>query len=278
MVNLSQALQSLLVDALQFIPNLVVALITFVLTLLLAGPAARAMRRALALRIDEEGLLNLLTRFTRWSVIVIGVIIALQQVNFNVTGFLTGLGVVGLTIGFALQDIARNFVAGIILMIRQPFCVGDGVTVAGFSGTVLAVNPRDTVVKTWDGEMVVVPNINVFQNPISNFSRSQLRMRTIQIGLGYGQDAQSALALFLLTVESVPGVLDSPAPSVWADGLGNSTINLSARFWVDTKATNLFEVHSNVVLALNTAAEKAGIELPYPIQTVRLEQSQRAQA
>ncbi len=93
-------MQALLVRVLQFIPNLIVALITFIAALLVAGPAARAMRKALGRGIQEQGLLDLLARLVRWAIVSTGLIAALEQLNFNVTGFLAGLGVAGLTIGF----------------------------------------------------------------------------------------------------------------------------------------------------------------------------------
>lgn len=276
MTNLDAALQQLLVQALQFIPSLIVALVTFAVALLLARPAERAVRRALGLRITEKALLDLLAKLVRWAVIVVGLIAALEQVNFNLTGFLAGLGVAGLTIGFALQDITRNFVAGILLMVRQPFVIGDVVSAAGFVGTVTSVTARDTVIRTLDGEVVIVPNIRVFENPISNYTRSTERMRTIQVGLGYGQDAEHAMTVFLEAIYTVPGVLSEPAPTVWADALGDAAIALSVRFWVDTSASGLLQVHSDAVLALDAAARDAGIDLPYPIQTVRLEHHEPA--
>jgi len=255
--TLDEALQALLVRALQFIPSLIVALITFVAALLAAGPAARMVRRALSRRIEEQGLLDLLAKLVRWSIVVIGLTVALEQVNFNVTGFLAGLGVAGLTIGFALQDIARNFVAGILLMIRQPFVIGDGVSVAGFAGTIVAVNTRDTVIRTWDGEVVIIPNTKVFENPISNYTRSETRMRTVKIALSHGQDAHAMMALLSETIRGVPGVLETPPPSVWADDLTLITTSLTVRFWVNTKGSDLLQVHSDAIVALNAAVQRS---------------------
>ena len=261
-MNIDQAMQALLVRVLQFVPNLIVALLTFLAGLLLAGPAARGVRRALALRIHEAGLLDLLAKLVRWAVIVTGLVIALEQVSFNVTGFVAGLGIAGLTIGFALQDIARNFVAGILLMIRQPFVIGDDVSVAGFAGTVVAVNTRDTVIRTRDGEHVIVPNIRVFENPITNYTRSQHRMRTVKIGLEREQDRARTMAQLLETIRGVPGVLETPAPTVWADDLTGAAITVSVRFWVDSKVSEPLHVHSDAVLALEAAAVRAMQDLP----------------
>ena len=254
---MDNVLQSLAMSLVQFLPRLIVALLTFAAALLLAGPAARAVRRGLAWRMSNEQLLNALAKVTRWAVVTAGIVVALEQVNFNITGFLAGLGVAGLTIGFALQDITRNFVAGVLLMIRQPFVVGESVTAGGFSGTVEAITTRDTVIRTWDGELVTIPNTKVFEAPISNFTRSRKRMRTIKLGLSYEHDAERALELLRDAIRSVDGVLDEPAPSVWAESLGYSTMEITARFWVDTQAGDVLKVHSDAVLALERAAERA---------------------
>jgi small-conductance mechanosensitive channel len=170
-----------------------------------------------------------------------------------------------------LQDIARNFVAGILLLLQQPFNIGDAIQVTGYAGQVLDVNIRSTVVKTWDGEVVILPNADVYTSAITNYSVAVLRRRTVKIGLGYGEDVGQALRVFRETIGAVDGVLDDPALSVVAEELGDSSLVLAARFWVNQQTHSLLEVHSAVVTAIKEAAEREGIDLPYPIQTVRLE-------
>ncbi len=258
----------------EFIPHLIAALVTFGVTVLLSSAAARWTQRSLAQRDTDPELQELLCRVARWSVLILGTILALEQINFDVTSFLAGLGIAGFTIGFALQDIARNFVAGILLLIRQPFEIGDAVKVANsYNGKIVEINTRDTVIKTWDGERVILPNMEIFSNPIINYSNVQYRRRTVYIGLGYGEDPDMAIEAFLDAITRVEGVQEDPPPSVQAEELGNSTLQLAARFWVDQKAYGLFDVHSKVVIAIQKKADAAGIDLPYPIQTVRLEQA-----
>ncbi len=270
-MDLSGTFQELLQDALRFIPHLIAALITFAASLLLSGMAARWVRRAARVKIRDPETLQLLSRLTRWAVILVGTLVALEQVNFDVTSFIAGLGIAGLTIGFALQDIARNFVAGILLLVRQPFNIGDAVEVAGYAGTVLDITTRDTVLKTWDGEMVILTNIDVFTSAITNYSELPHRRRTVYVGLGYGEDVGQATRLFLDAIRGVEGVLDDPAPSLLAEELGDSALTLAARFWVNQETHDLFDVHSEVVRAIKKVAEKKEIDLPYPTQTVRLE-------
>ena len=273
-MDLGTPLQSILEQALLFIPKLVAALIVFGVSVFLSAVAARWIRRTARTKIDDEETLLLLSRLARWTVIVLGTVLALDQVNFDVTGFVAGLGIAGLTIGFALQDISRNFISGLILLVRQPFDIGDSVKVAGYAGTILEITTRDTVLKNWDGEMVILPNLEVFTNPIVNYSDLPNRRRTIKIGLGYGEDANRATEIFLKAIKDVDGVLMDPAPELLAEGLGDSTLNLAARFWVNQETHSLFAVHSAVVRTIKEVGEQEGIDLPYPIQTVRLERHQ----
>jgi small-conductance mechanosensitive channel len=272
-MDLSVPLQAFLEQVLRFIPKLIAALVTFGASLLASVLAARWTRKAVSTKIDDEETLLLLSRLARWTVIVLGTVLALDQVDFDVTGFVAGLGIAGLTIGFALQDITRNFIAGILLLVRQPFDIDDAVEVAGYTGTVLEITTRDTVLKTWDGETVILPNLEVFTKAIINYSDLPNRRRTIHIGLGYEEDTERATQVFLEAIQGVDGVLVDPAPTLLAEKLGDSTVDLAARFWVNQETHGLFDVHSAVVRTLKDVAEREGLNLPYPIQTVRLESS-----
>lgn len=269
-LNIDDSLQELITDLIRFVPNLIVALITFGAALIVAQPAARGVQRMVRRRVSNQETVLMISRLVRWSVITIGTIMALDQVNFDVTGFIAGIGVVGITIGFALQDVASNFIAGLLLFARQPFKIGDNVMIANYAGKVLEITTRDTLIETWDGERVILANTDVLRNPIVNYSAMEQRRRTIYIGLGYGQSATHAIEVFGDAIRSVEGVLETPEPMVHAEELSDATITLAARFWLDPRTHNLLEVHSQVVLAIDTAAEREGIELPYPIQTVRV--------
>ncbi|MBN1179115.1 MAG: mechanosensitive ion channel family protein [Anaerolineae bacterium] len=271
MVDVMPILEELLTETLLFLPRIISAIVIFVATIILAGVISRATLHAAQRKISDSETLLLISRLVKWSVFILGTLVALQQINFDVTSFLAGLGVVGFTVGFAMQDIARNFVAGIILLIRQPFEIGDTVEVGGYTGTVLEVKARDTVIKVLSGEKVIIPNNDVFNMPITNFSAFPLRRCTVVIGLGYGEDVDRAVEVFLQTMRRTPGVLEDPAPTVRAEALGDSALTLTAQFWVNQETNNLLDVHSAVVKAINAASEAEGIDLPYPTQTVRVE-------
>ena len=132
------------------IPNLLTALGIFVVSIYLAGVFGKIIRRVLKVRAAPEGVIQLLAQLGYSLVIVFGVITALQRF-FDVTAFLAGLGILGFTVGFALQDVMKNFAAGIILLIQQPFHVGETIGVTGYDGAVLEIDLRSTEMKTWDG-------------------------------------------------------------------------------------------------------------------------------
>jgi small-conductance mechanosensitive channel len=253
------------------LPSYLVAIILFVATLFLSNVAKRWIKESVGRRVEDPETQELMARIARWTVIVLGMLTALNQIpGIDVTSLLTGLGVLGFTIGFALQDIARNFIAGLLLLMRQPFSVGDAVEIAGHAGTVMDVRTRDTVIKTWDGVMEIIPNLDVYTNPIVNYSELSQRRRTVMIGLGYGEDVNRARDLFLNAIRSTEGVLEEPAPEMLTEELGDSALTIAARFWVNQETHNLFIVHSQVVEAINRTAEREDIDLPYPTQIVKL--------
>lgn len=264
-------LQDWFTSFIDFFPKIVAALVIFIVTIVGAGFAAKSVKKLSARKIQSPELLQLIFRITRWTILVIGTIVALDQVNFNVTGFIAGLGVAGFTIGFALQDIAKNFISGLLLLYRQPFVIGDAVKISTFTGIITEINIRDTVLKTYDGELVIIPNQEVFENPIVNYTHTKLRRQSVRIGLGYEEDSDRAIDIFLNAVKNAEGVEPTPAPSIYVSDLGESALILKTYYWCDQKDGNILDVQSKVITAIKKTAETNGIILPYPIQTIRLE-------
>jgi small conductance mechanosensitive channel len=118
--------------------------------------------------------------------------------------------------------------------------------------------------------MEIIPNLDVYTNPIVNYSELPLRRRTVMIGLGYGEDVDRAREVFLDIIRNTEGVTEDPAPELLSEELGDSALTIAARFWVNQETHNLFGVHSEVVEGINGAAEREGIDLPYPTQMVQL--------
>jgi small conductance mechanosensitive channel len=266
------ALQNLLTELIGNAPQFLIAIAIFVATLILSRVAERWTERSIRKQIEDPQTRKYLAQTARYAVLVLGILAALDQIpGVEITSFLAGLGILGFTIGFALQDIARNFIAGLLLLLRKPFNVDDAVQIAGHDGLVMELNMRDTVIKTWDGVMEIIPNLDVYTNPIVNYSELPLRRRTVMIGLGYGEDVDRAKEVILSTIQSIEGVLEDPTSEIQTQELGAATLNVAAYFWVNQETHNMFAVHSEVVDAVNAAAEREGIDMPYPIQVVKLE-------
>ncbi|MCG3208538.1 MAG: Small-conductance mechanosensitive channel [Anaerolineae bacterium] len=176
-------LQALFEQIILFTPKLIVALIIFALTLLLAKICFQLVRRALQHRQTDPEVSLLLARVTQISILVLGIIWALSAVDFNVTGFVAGLGIAGFTVGFALKDIAENFVAGVLLLLQQPFDIGEAVEAGGYAGTVTNIEIRSTTIRTWDGLLVIIPNAQVYGNPITNYSKIERRRISLDVGV-----------------------------------------------------------------------------------------------
>ncbi|MBG0786455.1 MAG: mechanosensitive ion channel family protein [Anaerolineaceae bacterium] len=270
-MDFQSILQNWLTSFIDFFPKVVAALVIFLVTIVGAGFVAKSVRKFSAKKITSPELLQLIFRVTRWTLLIVGTIVALDQVNFNVTGFIAGLGVAGFTIGFALQDIAKNFISGLLLLYRQPFVIGDAVKISTFTGIITQINIRDTVLKTYDGELVIIPNQEVFENPIVNYTHTKLRRQSVTIRLGYKEDSDQAVGVFLDAVKGIEGVEVSPAPSIYVSDLGESALILTTYYWCDQKDENVLDVQSKVITAIKKAAETNGISLPSPIKTVRLE-------
>lgn len=269
----NQPLETILQQVLAFIPRLIIAIAVFLLAIWLANWAGRLVQEAARRRDIDPELQMLFGRIARWAVIIVGTIVALQQVNFNVAAFLGGLGIVGFTVGFALKDIAENFVAGILLLWQQPFDIGDAIEVQSYSGTVTDVSLRATEIRTFDGLQVFIPNAIVYGNPLTNFSHLPQRRVGLEVGVAYGTDLNQATSVALEAIQQVPGVItDDPVPAVVFRSFGESSIDFTLYYWVDTSTTGYLAAQDLGVKAINDAFVEEDIEIPFPIRNVILHQ------
>jgi small conductance mechanosensitive channel len=247
------------------IPDLLIALLILIVSFYLAGVLARAVRRALTLRKVPEGAIQLVGGLTRVSIIAIGIIVALQSF-VDVVTFLSGLGILALTVGFALQDVMKNFASGVILVIQQPFRVEEFVNVSGFDGTIIRIDLRSTEIRSVDGRVIILPNADILSKPIINYTRAARRRVDLLIGLRYDTDTEAMRKIVLEVVGNVPGAVPVPAPEIGFSNFGNFAFELNANFWIDTKQTNPGAAKDAALSAIKSAMLKQGIEFPYPIK------------
>jgi len=183
---------------------------------------------------------------------------------------LSTLGIGSIAIGFAFKDILQNWLAGLLILIRQPFTTGDQIVVSGYEGTVQHIEARATLIKTYDGRLVVIPNADVYSKAVTVNTAFEKRRSEYAFGIGYGDDIGRATQVILGALATVEGVEKDPAPDVLPWELGASSVDIKVRWWTDSRRSNVVLVRSRVVGALKTALSEAGIDLPFPTQTVLL--------
>lgn len=264
-----QTLETLWKQFLNLLPNLAFALLILLASIYLARQVKRILERALQRREANPEITTLLTMTTQWTLVILGIITALQRF-FDVTAFLTGLGIIGFSIGFALQEILKNFAAGIILLLQQPFKVGDAIEVSSYSGVVQTINIRTTELRTFDGRMVIIPNADLLTNTIVNLSRADRRRIDIQIGVEYQSDLQKAQEALQVALQGIPGILTDPPPIIISETFGDSAIHLRAYFWIDLEASNPLKARDAAVRNIKAEFERQGLNIPYPTTTVIL--------
>ena len=265
-------LSSLLDSFIAFLPRLVLALVIFLIGLYFARLVSKLVRRALEARQLKLQVIQMLARVSYWTVVILVTTMALQTIGFNLTAFLTGLGIMGFTIGFALQDVSKNFVAGILMLLSQPFDLGDAIEVAGYTGTVQAIELRATELKTFDGRQVLIPNGDVFSKPVTNFTRNNLRRLNVDVGIAYGSDLEKVRTTTLSAILALPGVLPDPAPQVMFNQFAESSINFTLFYWINQAETNYADMVDAGFITVENSLREAGISIPFPIRTVYLQE------
>lgn len=269
-------LEQLIVDFLTLLPSLIAALVVFGVGLFLASITRRVVRRALMRRTENTQPITLLSQLAYWLVVILVAAISLQMVGFNLTAFLAGLGIAGITIGFALQDVSKNFIAGLLMLIQQPFEIGESIEVGGYSGTVEAIDLRATQIRTADGRLVLIPNGDVIIKPITNFSQAETRRVEISTGVAYESDPETVRQIAVEAISTVPGIQSEPAPSLFFQNFGSSTLDLTIYFWISTNETGVAAAKDAGLNAIKGAFDEKLIDMPNPAQTVYLVQEPAA--
>ncbi len=262
-------LDRLLDQTVAALPRLAVAII---LTLVFWGIALGV--RALIQRTTRSGKKQnvglVLSRLAYYGLLVFGAFVAAAAVipTFTFGSLVSALGIGGVAIGFAFKDIFQNLLAGVLLLLREPFRVGDEITAGTFTGTVEAIETRATYIKTYDGRRIIVPNSIIYTESVTVISAYDMLRSEYDIGIGYGDDIDAAKQILLEIARSTEGILDAPAPDVLVWDLAGSSVNLRLRWWSHPKRSDVVVLRDRVLQAAKERILAAGIDLPYPTQHV----------
>lgn len=223
------------------------------------------VRRALVDRLPKNER-ELLTKLIYYVIIAWAFVIALPQIHFDLSGLLVAGGIAGIVIGFASQSVVSNLVSGLFLLFEHPIKIGDNINVSGVTGSVEDIRILSTVVKTYDGIYVRIPNEKVFTSNITNYVHNVARRFEYNLTIRYQDDAEEAMRIIKAVVVTHPFALKNPAPSVFVDNFGDKGVNLTAYVWAP--ARNWWDVRVDLIWKIKQALEESGIEMPLPQQTV----------
>lgn len=242
----------------------IIVAVAFVVARIVRHFIVRGMQRSRTDRFLSE----LVGRLAGYLLVAFGLIYALDELGIAIGPLLGALGIVGIALAFALQDILENFVAGIILQLRRPFGARDEIESVGYEGTVLSVDARTVTIATPDGETVRIPSAEVIQNPIINHTQIGRRRTDLDIGVAYGTDLAQAAEVINDALGAVDGVLSDPAPQAFVHEFGDSSINYSVQFWHAPSIATRWRLRHRVAVAVNEAFAANGIEIPFPQRTL----------
>ncbi|MFH6955142.1 MAG: mechanosensitive ion channel family protein [Pseudoalteromonas spongiae] len=253
------------------LPNMVIALVIFIVFLVLSKWISGWIKKLLNRIFESSQIAGLITGICRMVIIVIGFFFALDIMGLSkaVASLLAGAGIIGLAIGFAFQDMTENLIAGIVMGIRKPFRVGDIIEAGDTFGTVERINLRNTLIENFYGQMAIVPNKILFKNELLNYSRLRKRRIEVPVGISYADDVDKARDVLTDAINDLDGVIKQSETAVYASEFADSSVNLLVWFWIDYPGEiGFMEMRHKAVATIHKTLEQNDILIPFPIRTL----------
>ena len=251
------------------LPNIVAGVLLLVVVWY-GSKALAALINRISVARGRPDLGSLLGSLARGALIVLAVLMAAAIVfpTVHPGDIFATLGIGSVAIGFAFKDILQNLLAGLLLLIRRPYQRGDQIIVKGYEGTVEQIESRATLLKTYDGLRVIIPNSDVYTSPVVVNTAYEQHRNELMVGIGYGDNPAEAVQFFRDAVVGVEGVSAEPAVEVIPWGLNDSTVDLKVRWWSGSSRLEQVNVKGRVILAVAKAAKDHGVDLPFPTSVV----------
>jgi small-conductance mechanosensitive channel len=271
MSTLLGKMQAMLNDFISLLPNLLLALIVFAVFFLIARAIKIAVRHLTRDRRQARNLGLVLGRLAQGTTILVGLFIALSIVipSLKAGDLVQLLGISGVAIGFAFRDILQNFLAGILILLTEPFQIDDQIVFKDFEGTVENIQTRATIIRTYDGRRIVIPNSELFTNSVTVNTAFENRRLQYDVGIGYGDDIETARQLILEAMNQTEGVLETPAADAIVVDLAGSSVNIRARWWVaPPRRADVLDLQNRVLTNIKNTLTANGIDLPFPTRQI----------
>ncbi|WP_309084027.1 mechanosensitive ion channel domain-containing protein [Chelativorans sp.] len=239
------------------------AVILILVGLVVAGTLERWTRAGLGrFPSFDETLRRFLSKIVRYAVLILVGVTVLAQFGVQTASIIAALGAVGLAIGLALQGTLQNIAAGIMLLALKPFRVGEYIDAGGIAGTVEEIGLFATELQTADGIYVMAPNSELWNKPVTNYSRNALRRNDIAIGIGYNDNIDLAQKLMIELAQADQRVVPVPAPETFVAALGDSAVMVTLRYW--TATSDYWHARFDLTKAAKQAFDENGISIPFP--------------
>ncbi|MBH0095135.1 mechanosensitive ion channel [Psychrobacter sp. NZS113] len=266
----------ILVGFLERIPYFVASIIVILIFWFLSIAFKKVVYKILGSRRRHQNLVKVFQRVGGALIIFIGIMIAMVITvpGFTPAKLIGALGIGSVAIGFAFKDIFQNLLSGILLLISEPFRIGDQIVSGEYEGTVEDIKIRATTIKTYDGRQVVIPNSDLYTSALTVNTAYKQRRLQLAVGIGYEDDIEAAKVEILRALDRADSVSKKAEPSVIATGFGDSTIDLMVRWFIEdgTQAHKVASIHQ-VFVEIKLALDAAGVNIPFPIRTIDLSDS-----
>jgi len=252
-----------------YIMNIVFAIVTLILGLMVARFIARTLHKILTKRKLDSTIVDFISHMVRYVIVAFVVIAALGRIGVETTSFVAMIAAAGLAVGLALQGSLSNFASGVLIIALRPFKAGEYIEAAGTAGTVESVQIFSTTLTTPDNKFVVVPNSAILGGNIINYSRKPTRRIDLIIGVSYNADLAKTKAVLETVIKANTGILQSPEPLIAVAELADSSVNLVVRPWVN--GPDYWRVRFELMEAIKNSLDDAGIEIPFPQMDVHMD-------
>lgn len=264
-----QTVQGMIEQFFTLLPKVILGVVVFAVFVVIGLAIRSLVSRETKGQRRHRNLAVVLGRLANVIVLLIGLLVALTVIapSFKAADLIRVLGIGSIAIGFAFRDILQNFLAGILLLVHEPFRIGDQIQIDAFEGTVENIETRATTLKTYDGRRIVIPNTDLFTKTVTVNTAYETRRSQYDVGIGYGDDIATAKKLILDAIASVEDVLADPAPEALTIDLADYSVKIRARWWIKPSTqTHVIHTTDAVLTAIKTQLSEAGIDMPYPTQ------------
>lgn len=264
------SLRDLLGSAVKIFPAIITALIIVMLTRYAAKFAKNVAERVGQRTLKSKSLQSLLNKAANVTTWIVGVVLACVVAfpGLRLGDIIATLGLGSVAVGFAFQDIFKNFLSGILILIQRPFRIDDQIVVGDYEGTVEQIDIRTTMIRTYTGERILVPNSELFTSAVRVRTAYSKRRTDLAVGVDYNTSLAEAKQILQRTIERVEGVLNKPIPEIDLVGFGDSSIDLIVRYWTKPRQQQVRQVQTEAIMAIKLALDAASISIPYPIRTI----------